>query len=418
MGGWASGSRLAEFGHKIRCFEPVNPPASPDCEPSFAPVTSPGSMTDGDPENPDSCSIHESVQWSDVVFIRLPPGCCGKHRSSPADTGFPAWFEFLVPSLQTRKLLVILCRAPDRLLEGLPPGLFSKAGDGSGLDVVFQVSFESDTGGLAAGSAPGALVFGAGRAEVKKLVRSIYPDPAMRLIFTDQRTAEMVQLAGNAMVATHTALFQTLAPALRSLDVDARIVVEALERNLFFTRLGFSGGTGFDSGGHRESLKLLLQATNQKDVGDGFLQAVADSWDGQITGIIERLETELGSLKGRQIGCVGVADWSGLPQGQTSIGLSFCQKVLEQGAKLIILEPQSRAGLPMPPGVQRCSSNTIEELVQDSDALVVFAPSQPLRSLDLAGLKSRMKRPLVVDLVSFFDPAEMKALGFEYLSIP
>lgn len=422
MAGWSSVIRLADSGHALRFLKPGAIQDGADCSPTFVPARARGSVWDEDehPEIPGSGSIEEALGWSEVVFARLPPGSGGKDPFTSGCVGVPAWFEFLIRSRLSGKLLVVLCRAPDRLMEGLLSRFFAEAGDASCPDIVFQVSFEAEAEavGPVVGPVPGALIAGVGSPQAKQIVRKIYPDPALRLIFTDHRTAEMVQLAGNAMAASHAALFETLAPVLRSLDMETRVVVETLERNLFSSRFGLSGGPGFDSGGHRESLELLLAATSQSENSSAFLRSLADSCARRLPRLIERLKTELGSFESRRIACVGVADWAGLSRVEASDGWKFCGTLVEQRAKVFLLESDSDSDLAMPQGVQRCRSSNIQELVRDSDALVVFASHQPLRSLDLALLKGWMKRPLVVDLALFFDPAEMKALGFEYHSVP
>ena len=57
------------------------------------------------------------------------------------------------------------------------------------------------------------------------------------------------------------------------------------------------------------------------------------------------------------------------------------------------------------------------EAVEHADALVIITEWDQFRALDLDRMKRLMKQPKVVDLRNIYRPAEMKALGFDYVSV-
>ena len=57
------------------------------------------------------------------------------------------------------------------------------------------------------------------------------------------------------------------------------------------------------------------------------------------------------------------------------------------------------------------------ETIRDCDALVVVTEWDEFRNLDMRAVKVLLKQPVVVDGRNIYDPAEMKNLGFQYLSI-
>jgi UDPglucose 6-dehydrogenase len=52
-----------------------------------------------------------------------------------------------------------------------------------------------------------------------------------------------------------------------------------------------------------------------------------------------------------------------------------------------------------------------------ASALLIMTEWQEFRDPDFALVKSKLKRPLIIDGRNLFEPADMKALGFEYHSI-
>ena len=54
---------------------------------------------------------------------------------------------------------------------------------------------------------------------------------------------------------------------------------------------------------------------------------------------------------------------------------------------------------------------------EGADALVVVTEWQEFRSPDFAAIKAQLKTPAIFDGRNLYDPAVLKALGFEYFAI-
>ena len=57
------------------------------------------------------------------------------------------------------------------------------------------------------------------------------------------------------------------------------------------------------------------------------------------------------------------------------------------------------------------------EAAQDAAAIALVTEWDQFRALDFARLKTLVNEPLLVDLRNVYDPAEMRAAGFAYMSI-
>ena len=57
------------------------------------------------------------------------------------------------------------------------------------------------------------------------------------------------------------------------------------------------------------------------------------------------------------------------------------------------------------------------EAVEDADVLVILTEWDQFRALDLERVKQLMRRPAIVDLRNIYPPDEMRARGFEYVSV-
>jgi UDPglucose 6-dehydrogenase len=66
-------------------------------------------------------------------------------------------------------------------------------------------------------------------------------------------------------------------------------------------------------------------------------------------------------------------------------------------------------------GPQWCAS--AQEAIASADALVIITEWNEFRALDPRRIRSLMRGDVVVDLRNIYNPAEMAAAGFRYLSI-
>ena len=57
------------------------------------------------------------------------------------------------------------------------------------------------------------------------------------------------------------------------------------------------------------------------------------------------------------------------------------------------------------------------ETLNDASALIIITEWNEFRALDLALIKEKLKRPLIIDLRNIYEPEEMITAGFEYLCV-
>jgi UDP-N-acetyl-D-mannosaminuronate dehydrogenase len=85
----------------------------------------------------------------------------------------------------------------------------------------------------------------------------------------------------------------------------------------------------------------------------------------------------------------------------------------EKGYEYSVHDPHVRQNM-----VEFSFSTNLDEVINDSDAIIVVTARQEYRSLDLVHAKSIMKKkPILIDGRKTFDPSEVKRLGFTYQRI-
>ena len=55
--------------------------------------------------------------------------------------------------------------------------------------------------------------------------------------------------------------------------------------------------------------------------------------------------------------------------------------------------------------------------IRDADALVIITEWNQFRALDMARVKQLLKTPKIADLRNIYKPADIRAMGFEYVGV-
>ena len=116
------------------------------------------------------------------------------------------------------------------------------------------------------------------------------------------------------------------------------------------------------------------------------------------------------------IGVLGLAFKQNTDDVRMSPAIDLCQKLVEEGAKLRVYDPQAmekaKALLPDVEYVEEMNS-----VAEGCDALVIATEWPQFKELDLEKTKKDLSHPIMFDGRNLFDPAQMEKLGFIYKSI-
>ena len=90
-------------------------------------------------------------------------------------------------------------------------------------------------------------------------------------------------------------------------------------------------------------------------------------------------------------------------------------RLVAEGAQVHACDPEAmeKAGAILPPIAYHRDPY---EVAKNADALLITTEWEEFRRLDWERIRDLMARPLLLDARNLLDPAQMKALGFEYHS--
>lgn len=260
---------------------------------------------------------------------------------------------------------------------------------------------------------PEMIVLGVRSIPAKKTVLSLYNNFASPKIVISLRSSEMVKHALNTYLATSIVFGNEIALLSERLGADAVDVIRALKMDKrvgmspIFPGLGFSGGT------LARDVQQLRKFARSVGYSPYLLEAIVKINEGTFDQIIDKLTDKLGTLKGKNIGILGLTYKPGTSTMRQSPAIKIIKKLLAAEAYCLAYDPKvNLQELRSYPFIKRVKSVT--ELAKSCDALVLLTQWPEFKELDYAKMASTMKKPIIIDAKNFLEPKKLIKSGFEY----
>ncbi len=134
--------------------------------------------------------------------------------------------------------------------------------------------------------------------------------------------------------------------------------------------------------------------------------------------MVNKIETALGSLKGKTVGVLGLTFKPNTSDVRESPAIDIVRILLEKGAKVKAYDP---AGMDefkkVVTGKNLFFCQDAYQAAKGADALVFLTEWNELRNLDLEKLQKIIAQPLILDLRNIYDSGKMRELGYTYIGV-
>jgi len=165
-----------------------------------------------------------------------------------------------------------------------------------------------------------------------------------------------------------------------------------------------------------KDVKALAALAERFDYHPELLNAVMDINRDQRMLVIDKLREILEGLNERIVGLLGLAFKPNTDDLREAPSLDIARVLLAAGAHVRAYDPAAMDGARVKlPEVEY--TRDAYGVAAGADAVVVVTEWNEFRHLDLARVKSSMRRPVVVDGRNIYDPVVMRGLGFTYRGI-
>jgi UDPglucose 6-dehydrogenase len=251
-------------------------------------------------------------------------------------------------------------------------------------------------------------------------MRELY-DPFVRtgnpILVMDNASAELTKYGANALLAARISFMNELANLADRVGADIDLVRKGMGSD---SRIGHSflfPGIGYGGSCFPKDVDALVETASDAGYQLQIIDAARRVNQGQKRRLFERLESVLGDLKGLTIALWGLAFKPRTDDIREAPALVLIDALLQAGAKVQAYDPEAMANVRQIYGDQVRLSEDAYGCLSGASALVLVTEWNEFRRPDWAEVKSRLRRPLVVDGRNLYDFAAMTEQGFEYFGI-
>ena len=270
---------------------------------------------------------------------------------------------------------------------------------------------------------PDRIVIGADDARAGELLRGLYAPFQRnheRILQMSVRSAELTKYAANAMLATRISFMNELANLAERLGADIEEVRKGIGSDL---RIGFDflyAGAGYGGSCFPKDVEALLRTGEDAGRPLELLAAVEQVNEAQKHVLGAKIKARFGAgLAGKRIALWGLAFKANTDDMREASSRALIADLLAEGATVSAYDPVAGAEarkLFAKYGGVRVAGSALGAL-QGCDALAIVTEWREFRSPDFAAIRAALAQPLIFDGRNLYDPAMVKAQGFEYFPI-
>ena len=270
---------------------------------------------------------------------------------------------------------------------------------------------------------PDRVVVGSDDERATALLRALYAPFQRnheRIMVMSVRSAELTKYAANAMLATRISFMNELANLSEVLGAD----IEEVRRGIGADpRIGYHflyPGAGFGGSCFPKDVKALLRTGAEAGREMALLNAVEKVNEAQKHVLGEKIRRRFGQeLSGRTFAVWGLAFKPNTDDMREASSRNLIADLLEAGASVRAYDPVARAEARRlyagEPGVVVVDSAF--SALEGADALAIVTEWQEFRSPDFDEIHIALGTPAIFDGRNLYDPASLRARGFEYFPI-
>jgi len=435
--GLVTGACLAEIGHEVVCTDSDPgklktlasgrlPIFEPGLDSVIANTRAAGRL--GFRENP-----AEAVAFGDAIFI-----CVGTPPLPNGDADLSAIdhvARLIATEARSSKLVIEKSTVPAQTGQELKRAL-SVYGRKSGVKFLVASNPEFLREGTAVADFlhPDRIVVGiedeAAELQLKEIYRPILerkfkcpvhagacPEgPAPAWLVTTINSAELIKHASNSFLALKISYANMVADLAERLGADIEEVTRAMGMD---PRIGpgfLRAGLGFGGFCLPKDLQAFVHLAERSGVDFALLKEAEKINRRRIDVFMEKVRRALWVIKDKQIAVLGLAFKPNTDDIRFAPAIDLIAQLSAEGARIRAYDPEAmEKAREVLPNVE--FSGTACDAAKGAEALVIATEWQEFRALDWKRIREEMARPLVLDARNLLSPAEMRALGFEYVSI-
>ena len=137
--------------------------------------------------------------------------------------------------------------------------------------------------------------------------------------------------------------------------------------------------------------------------------------DARKAAMAQKIDAAFGGVKGKTVAILGLTFKPNTDDMRDAPSLVIVPDLQAKGATIRAFDPEGAREAHKLLNIELCKD--AYDALDGADGVVILTEWNEFRALDMARVKSLLKRPLMVDLRNIYKPSQMAAAGFTYVSV-
>ncbi len=267
---------------------------------------------------------------------------------------------------------------------------------------------------------PYRVVCGVETDRARKIVEVLYGSVRSPLLITGLSTAEITKHTANAFLSMKISFINMVGDLCEAVGADVTQVARGIGMD---PRIGsdfLQAGIGFGGYCFPKDLRAFIHLASEYGVDFSLLKDVEAINQRRVDIFMKKLRNALWVLHDKTIAVLGLAFKAGTDDTREAPSLRIVDALLRENVPLRLHDPKAmqllKSALHAREGLLTyCESPCAA--AEGADALLILTEWPEYKDLDWAAIRDKMNLPLVVDGRNLLDPAKMRELSFEYISL-
>ena len=300
--------------------------------------------------------------------------------------------------------------------------IIRETGTGHKFSVVSNPEFLREGAAIGDFKRPDRIVIGAedefGREVMREVYRPLFLNESP-ILFTSRRTSELIKYAANAFLATKITFINEMADLCEKVGANVQDVSRGIGMDNRIGATFLHAGPGYGGSCFPKDTLALLKTAEDYDSPTRIVEAVVKVNDSRKRAMGRKVVDALGgaeAARGKKAALLGLTFKPNTDDMRDSPAIAVAQTLMDAGVSVAAYDPEGmEQARPLLPEVTMCDS--AYEAIEGADVVVIVTEWDAFRALDFKRIKDLAKAPVLVDLRNIYNPEDMRAAGFEYVSV-
>lgn len=422
--GLVSGACFADFGHDVVCID-KDPAKIESLQAGVMPIYEPG-LAELVASNVKAgrltftTDLAEGIADASAIFIAV--GTPSRRGDGHADLSFVyAVAEEVGQNLKQPAVIVTKSTVPVGTGDEVER-ILAEANPGVKFAVASNPEFLREGAAIGDFKHPDRIVVGTEDEWARSVMNEVYRPLFLNkspILFTSRRSSELIKYAANAFLAVKITFINEMADLCEKVGADVQDVARGIGMDGRIGPKFLHAGPGYGGSCFPKDTLALLKTAEDYEAPTRIVEAVVKVNDARKRAMGRKVIEALGgmeSARGKKVALLGLTFKPNTDDMRDAPSIAIAQALTDAGVEVAGYDPEGMdLAKPLMPEV--AMQPNAYAAIEGADATVIVTEWDAFRALDLDRIKRIASAPVLVDLRNVYDPAEVRAKGFTYVSV-